>query len=155
SLNTCGQVQTYVFTAHVGDRVVINMSKEAGNVNPTLDLYGPDGRALELSAAGTIDRVVTSGGEFTLLAYSKVDETGNYRLRLNTLRPSIARAEIAWRHTGTGGVATWLVSGPSILDARMLTAVPPEWEIAAVADVNGDGRVDLVWRHPTGAVAVW
>ena len=34
--------------------------------------------------------------------------------------------------------------------------MPTNWVIKGVADVNGDGRADLVWRNTTnGATMVW
>jgi hypothetical protein len=31
-----------------------------------------------------------------------------------------------------------------------------DWQVVAVADMNGDGRDDLVWQNPTtGGVAAW
>ena len=29
------------------------------------------------------------------------------------------------------------------------------WQVRAAADMNGDGRSDLVWQSPTGRVVVW
>jgi hypothetical protein len=34
--------------------------------------------------------------------------------------------------------------------------VPPAWQIAALPDVDGDRKIDLVWRDTTtGDVGVW
>lgn len=30
-----------------------------------------------------------------------------------------------------------------------------EWRIAGVADMNGDGRDDIVWRHTNGTTSIW
>jgi hypothetical protein len=31
----------------------------------------------------------------------------------------------------------------------------PDWQIVGVGDFNGDGRDDLLWRHPQGALSNW
>ena len=36
-----------------------------------------------------------------------------------------------------------------------LGAFDPSWHIAAVADMNGDGRADIVWRNDNGLLATW
>jgi hypothetical protein len=30
-----------------------------------------------------------------------------------------------------------------------------DWTVEGVADLNGDGRADIVWRHTSGAAFVW
>jgi len=33
--------------------------------------------------------------------------------------------------------------------------VPEEWVVAGTGDMNSDGRADIVWRDPDGAIIVW
>lgn len=76
-----GEVTTYSFDAHRGDRVAIEMlAADVGNLVPQLALYSPDGLAVALPIAGTIDRVLNQDGQFTLLAFSATDESGSYLL---------------------------------------------------------------------------
>ncbi len=37
----------------------------------------------------------------------------------------------------------------------MPTVVDFDWKVAAAADFDGDGRDDLLWRHASGACAMW
>jgi hypothetical protein len=79
-------VDTYTFKAHAGDRVKINMTRaEMGNVVPRLELYDNQGRALDAAGTSSIDRVLTSSGTFTVLAYSNGTETGSYRISLTII----------------------------------------------------------------------
>ena len=70
------------------------------------------------------------------------------------------RADILWRHT-SGIVWIWLL-GPSfvapvgILDAGSPGSAGTEWAIEGLADFNGDGKDDILWRHTsTGQVVIW
>ena len=66
------------------------------------------------------------------------------------------KADLVWRHTGSGEIAIWLMNGPTIASSGLLGAVPFEWQIAGTGDVNADGKADIIWRHSnTGTVAVW
>ena len=67
-------------------------------------------------------------------------------------------ADIVWQHTD-GTVAAWTLRGSTVTGTRLLS-IPkvgdPRWQIAAVADTNGDGKADLIWQHTTdGWLAVW
>jgi len=71
-------------------------------------------------------------------------------------------ADLAWRHTPSGRNAVWLMDG---VNARVTAVLSPagagavadlDWEIRGVADMNRDGRPDLIWQHRTsGRLAVW
>ena len=67
------------------------------------------------------------------------------------------RADLLWRHTGTGQVVVWLLNGFSVQRYDSPATVnEPGWQIVGVGDVNGDGKADLLWRHtPTGVIVVW
>jgi hypothetical protein len=42
-----------------------------------------------------------------------------------------------------------------MLSAGWAFAGAGPWQIATVADVDGDGRADLVWRGPAPYLVVW
>jgi hypothetical protein len=85
-LNGCGEVDTYTFNARVGDRVKINMVRDViGNIDPRLELYDPQGRAVAIPGRGSIDQTLTSSGRFTVLAYSSGTQTGSYRISLEII----------------------------------------------------------------------
>jgi hypothetical protein len=67
-------------------------------------------------------------------------------------------ADIIWQHTD-GSLAAWIMRGTQVTSTRFLS-IPnvgdTAWQIAAVADTNGDGLADLIWQVPTqGWLAVW
>ncbi|PYR88836.1 MAG: hypothetical protein DMF84_26990 [Acidobacteria bacterium] len=67
--------------------------------------------------------------------------------------------DLIWQHQKKGLLSVWFMNGTRLLDAQLLTpsAVPdPNWKVVGVADMNGDGKPDLVWQHITaGWLSVW
>ena len=47
------------------------------------------------------------------------------------------------------------MNGTQILSGPDLGNVPTNWTIAETGDFNGDGKTDILWRGPTGDVAIW
>lgn len=68
------------------------------------------------------------------------------------------RADLVWRDRATGAVQLWLMSGALRLGAIQLVSPVPaaDWALAAVADLDGDARADLVWQNlRTGQALAW
>jgi hypothetical protein len=67
--------------------------------------------------------------------------------------------EIIWQHATLGLLSAWFMSGTNLQDAYYLNPdriLSNEWQIVAVADMDGDNRADLIWQHMTGGwLAVW
>ena len=62
----------------------------------------------------------------------------------------------------SGGIATsgqvylWLMNGTTICFQASQGAFGSDWEFQGVADFNGDGRADILWRNATsGQVYLW
>jgi hypothetical protein len=47
------------------------------------------------------------------------------------------------------------MSGPSVIGAGALATVSPEWIVVDLADFDGDGKADIIWRHTDGSVYFW
>jgi chitodextrinase len=68
------------------------------------------------------------------------------------------KADILWRSTATGAVAIWLMSGATVAAAASVvaTVADPAWSVAGVADFDGDGKADILWRNSaSGANQLW
>ena len=66
-------------------------------------------------------------------------------------------ADLVWQNSNDGTISAWLMRGTQVLGASVLNYSPvnPSWKIRGVADVNGDGKADIVWQHDAGWLAVW
>jgi VCBS repeat protein/FG-GAP repeat protein len=64
-------------------------------------------------------------------------------------------SDIAWRDTGSGTVASWLMSGATAATAAAVTTVATTWSIVGQRDFNGDRDADLLWRDTGGNTAIW
>ena len=66
--------------------------------------------------------------------------------------------DLVWSHVQTGALRIWHMDGLLQIDSVpiALGTGDPQWEVAGLADMNGDGHADLVWRHyGTGGIATW
>ena len=67
------------------------------------------------------------------------------------------KSDILWRNSTTGNVAVWTMNGSSVT-ASTLTSTPTlasSWTTAGVADFNGDGKSDILWRNDDDRVVLW
>ena len=65
--------------------------------------------------------------------------------------------DMLWRHS-SGEIGEWLgqSNGPFANNGgAAANPVDNSWSVAGVADYNGDGRDDILWRHSSGEVGQW
>ena len=68
------------------------------------------------------------------------------------------RADILWRNYLSGEVVAWLLDATGQVAGTSLVATAPDlnWQIEAAADLNQDGKTDLLWRNAaTGQTGAW
>ncbi len=67
--------------------------------------------------------------------------------------------DLVWRHRTSGALRAWLLEGLALRSEAGLSPAglaDLNWRIAALGDLDADGRDDLLWRHgQSGALVVW
>lgn len=65
--------------------------------------------------------------------------------------------DILWR-SDAGTVREWLGQADGLFHgnvANLNITVPTDWKVAGIADFNGDGYADILWRSDAGTVRDW
>jgi subtilisin family serine protease len=68
------------------------------------------------------------------------------------------KPDIVWHDRNNGNNAVWVMNGTSFSGSilNLPAQTQPGYRIGAVADYNGDGKPDIVWRNPaTGIDTIW
>ena len=84
-------------------------------------------------------------------------------LRLGAAHPPITAPGIGTIYYGSPPIVRWLVwvpwlqaaGGLSSQNQAMIGGAPTVWNVAAIADFDGDGRDDILLRHDDGTLARW
>jgi hypothetical protein len=79
-------------------------------------------------------------------------------LLIRSLAMAGTGADLVWRNRDTGASYGWTMNGARLAPGgdRFFGTVPPNWDLAASGDFDGDGDPDLIWRNrDTGATYFW
>ncbi|NJR71966.1 MAG: hypothetical protein HC782_02265 [Gammaproteobacteria bacterium] len=57
------------------------------------------------------------------------------------------RSDLLLQNSATGDTRFWINFDGFVDSLRLLRNVKPGWVVEAVADMDGDGRSDIVWRY--------
>jgi Bacterial Ig-like domain/FG-GAP-like repeat len=67
------------------------------------------------------------------------------------------KGDIVWRNGNAQAVSIWQMNGKQVvgMTAPNQPNVSSDWNLLAVADLNGDRKADLLWQHSSGGVVSW
>ena len=72
------------------------------------------------------------------------------------------KSDLLWYNTSTGEVQLWFMQGPvvdsqaPVVDEAGRAVRIGTWSIVATSDLNGDGKTDILWHHPSsGELQAW
>ena len=69
------------------------------------------------------------------------------------------RPDLIWQNTSSRVLTSWIMNGTTMTTGGPFTVAGPSdtnWQARGATDINGDGKVDLLWQHVTqGYVAAW
>lgn len=81
----------------------------------------------------------------------------NYRIAASGDFNNDGKEDLLLQHTD-GTLAVWFMDGTKLVSGRLLNPASPgdrNWRVVAAADFNQDGKVDLVFQHTDGTLAMW
>jgi hypothetical protein len=91
------------------------------------------------------------------LSHGLIDYT-NWRVMGTGDFNSDGQPDIVLQHLGQGWIYVWYMNGTTRAASSYTSfsrLVDVRWRIAAVGDMNQDGKPDIVWQHPDGWLALW
>ena len=110
-------------------------------------------------AAGFVATWLMNGATLQSASFLTPSNVGdlNYRVSGTGDFNRDGQEDILFQHTD-GTLAVWYMNRTSQTGAELLKPSNPgdrNWRVAAVADLNKDGKMDIVFQHTDGTLAVW
>jgi uncharacterized protein YdeI (BOF family) len=112
SILTAAQANTYTFAASAGDKLLVRISKSAGDFWPGIQVYDPGGLKICENGSSTTAEIasctVTSDGTYSILALDSWTGayTGDYSLYLQRLNNPGSPTSITFGQTLAGSILT-------------------------------------------------
>jgi hypothetical protein len=161
-----GRIRVSLLDASGGSRMAVDESDEDFSiVDPApapkpLDLDG-DGQADLLwrnRKSGRFEAWLMEGTTRKGVVAEAVTGAGAWQLRGCGDFDGDGRMELVWHSAPRGAVCVSPLRGMARQPCVPLSATEPDrqWQVVGVADLNGDGKPDVLWRHEgTGELRAW
>ena len=107
-----------------------------------------------------------SGGNFEAVDVSSMIVNVNSGEAKSTAPPTITapksfdlsgdgKSDLVFSNTADGSTSAWLMNGLTTASSASIRASDMSWSVTHIADFNGDGKADILWRKTDGTVALW
>jgi sugar lactone lactonase YvrE len=156
--DTKGNAYVAEYTGHRVRKIAVDGTISTVAGNGVAGFAGDGGVATSANLNGPTDAAVDAYGNFLIADY------GNNRIRkvsglvpgkvVNDLNGD-GKSDLILRNASTGQIDAYLMDGISVASAATLMSPGSGWSITHLADINGDGKADILWRHTDGRVAAW
>jgi len=137
TIDTPGEMDTYIFTADANDRVMIAMAVTSGGLDPQIRLYGPDGKIVCSASywpggsTEIYDCSLPSAGTYTLLVNDDGDtETGDYTIYLRLATPGVLEVTPAEGFVSSGFMYGPFAPGSKTYTIRNTGDEPLDWMVS-------------------------
>jgi alpha-tubulin suppressor-like RCC1 family protein len=146
--------------ADSGELVLWSM---AGGIRVSSQMFDPPSANTNWRVAGTGDLVVwfMNGVTRTSYAYLSIPRPADPLWKVVAVADmnGDTKPDLVWQHSTSGAVAAWILDGTTVTSRVSLnpgTIADTNWKVVGTGDFNGDGRIDLLWKHATdGSLIVW
>jgi beta-glucanase (GH16 family) len=87
--------------------------------------------------------------------------SGNNPSATTTPTTNVVPADILWRNSADGTLATWAMSNSQVTSGQEdrfqgnIAAPDASWSVAGIGDFNGSGATDILWRNQNGSLVDW
>lgn len=115
--------------------------------------YNGDGRVDVVMRNGTTMQMwLGNGNAFGVQAFRAYP--GGWNLVASADIDADKRSDLLWFNPTTSQLAYWVLNGTTLVRSSAL-AVASGYSPLTTGDYNGDGRIDILWRHTSGALQLW
>ena len=137
----------------IGDRIHVSDASFDTFVYTDIDGMLTRGYEMTIMLGGAIGRLVTEQ------AAVGVDLTLTTRYTALNDFNGDGHSDLLWRNAD-GAISTWTIAGNAqgaqiAQNSYYNGSVGNDWQIRETLDFNGDGASDILWRHSSGAIAIW
>jgi hypothetical protein len=101
---------------------------------------------------------LNADGTFAQARLIRDQDMGQWRIVGTVDVNNSGRPELIWQNRSTGRAALWFLQNDGTFESAMLIRDQDmgAWRIAAVGDITGDGKPELIWQNvSTGRVGAW
>ncbi len=114
SIITSAEMDTYMFAASAGDKVLVRISQSSGNLWPGVRIYGPEGTKIcqqhssDSNTAEIAGCILPDSGTYTILGYDDLYGmyTGNYHIYMQRMNNPGDPVAISFGQTVSGSILT-------------------------------------------------